>query len=225
MKYLPLYKFALIALVAISNISLAANTRLLIETDCGDIQVTLYDDTAPVTVANFLSYVNNGDYDNTFFHRSVVGFILQGGGFEVITNVITQIPQMDPIANEFGASNIRGTLAMAKLSGDPDSATSQWFINLADNSTNLDNQNGGFTVFGQVDNMSVVDNIITETSIVDVSTTVHPALSALPIKDDNNTLEESDLVTIQNITIIPEPSSSALFLLGSTSCLLIRKRS
>lgn len=93
------------------------------------------------------------------------GFIIQGGGYvwNDSTNNISSISPNAPVANEFSParSNKRGTIAMAKVSNDPNSATSQWFINLADNSANLDNQNGGFTVFGEVsaDSMSVVDAI------------------------------------------------------------------
>ena len=104
-----------------------------------------------------------GEYVGTVIHRSIPGFIWQGGGFELAGDPIqaVPIPTFAPIANEFGASNIRGTIAMAKVDGDPNSATSQWFFNLADNSANLNNQNGGFTVFGEVvgTGMDVVDLI------------------------------------------------------------------
>lgn len=125
--------------------------------------VLLYEDTAPNTVANFLRYMDAGEYVGTVIHRSIPGFIWQGGGFEFAGDPIqaVPIPTFAPIANEFGASNIRGTIAMAKMEGDPNSATSQWFFNLADNSANLNNQNGGFTVFGEVvgTGMDVVDLI------------------------------------------------------------------
>ncbi|MCO6411562.1 MAG: peptidylprolyl isomerase [Thiogranum sp.] len=138
------------------------------------IYLELYDLEAPATVANFLNYIENANgarrYDGTFFHRSMPGFVVQGGGFAYdpvlgpfSAATAPQIEVDDPIVNEFDASrsNVRGTVAMAKLGGDPDSATSQWFFNLADNSANLDNQNGGFTVFGRVlgDGMTTVDSI------------------------------------------------------------------
>jgi cyclophilin family peptidyl-prolyl cis-trans isomerase len=123
-------------------------------------QVQLLDSQAPITVANFLTYVNNHNYDNTIIHRSMPDFIIQGGGF---TNQLTSVVSYGPIQNEFSTtrSNVRGTIAMAKLPGDVNSATNQWFINAADNHLNLDNQNGGFTVFGKVigEGMSVVDAI------------------------------------------------------------------
>ncbi|NNL56465.1 MAG: hypothetical protein HKO71_01815, partial [Pseudomonadales bacterium] len=98
----------------------------------------------------FLNYVNDGDYDQSFIHRSVAGFVVQGGGFRYIEPYFYSVPTEPTITNEFALSNVRGTVAMAKKENDPNSASSQWFINLADNSANLDAQNGGFTVFGTV---------------------------------------------------------------------------
>ena len=127
--------------------------------------VLLYEDTAPNTVANFLRYLDAGEYVGTVIHRSIPGFIWQGGGFKLAGDPTqaVPIPTFAPIANEFGASNVRGTIAMAKVDGDPNSATSQWFFNLVDNSANLNNQNGGFTVFGEVvgTGMNVVDEVAT----------------------------------------------------------------
>ncbi len=129
----------------------------------GVTNVLLFDQTgagAPATVANFLNYVDDGDYDSSIFHRSVPGFIAQGGGFgvdpeldfNVNLDAISAIPADPPVVNEFSdqRSNTRGTIALAKLGNDPNSATNQWFFNLGNNSQNLDNQNGGFTVFGEV---------------------------------------------------------------------------
>lgn len=134
-----------------------ANEIVQIETDRGVIKLELFSDDAPLTVENFLGYVDNGHYNGTFFHRSVPGFVLQCAGFAFAPNQgdffssgTSRIFQGNPVMNEPGISNLRGTVAMAKLGGDPDSATNQWFFNLADNSANLDSQNGGFTVFGQV---------------------------------------------------------------------------
>ena len=108
--------------------------------------------TTPATVANFLSYVDGGHYQNTFIHRSVPGFVVQGGGFNVTGSPISinNVTQFASVVNEPGNTNVRGTIAMAKLGSDPNSATNQWFFSLADNSSNLDNQNGGFTAFGRV---------------------------------------------------------------------------
>ncbi len=122
------------------------------------VYIELFDDT-PVTQANFLSYVNAGDYNNVVMHRMVPGFVLQGGGFTWNGSSFTPINNNGPIVNEFGRSNLRGTLAMAKLGGDPDSASNQFFFNYGDNSANLDNQNGGFTVFARVlgNGMDLID--------------------------------------------------------------------
>ncbi len=127
----------------------------------GDVVIELYDEQAPETVANFLDYVRDGDFNRSFIHRSDPGFIIQGGGYAFVDGVVTPVPTDPPVVNEPGISNLRGTVAMAKRSGDPNSATSQWFINLADNSAVLDGQNGGFTVFGEVtgNGMVVVDAI------------------------------------------------------------------
>ncbi|MDH3986531.1 MAG: peptidylprolyl isomerase [Gammaproteobacteria bacterium] len=139
-------------------------------TGTGFVEIELFDTVAPETVANFLNYVNAGDYDGTFIHRSVPGFILQMGGFifdpaqgDFFAEGTSHIPTDPPVVNEFRMSNVRGTIAMAKLGGDPDSATSEFFFNLADNSENLDNQNGGFTVFAQViSGQDVIDAIVEE---------------------------------------------------------------
>jgi len=133
------------------------------QTSLGPIDISLYTTAAPLTVANFLSYVNSGAYNQSFIHRSVPKFIIQGGGYVIKGTSLNPITTNAPVINEYSTSrsNLRGTIAMAKLGNDPNSATSQWFFNLSDNSANLDNQNGGFTVFGKVlaNGMSVVDSI------------------------------------------------------------------
>ena len=143
---------------------LMAAPEVVLNTNQGDIGIGLYAADTPITVDNFLNYVNDGDYDNVFFHRSVPGFIVQTGGFSTNQaalngSVPAPIDTDSPIVNEPGISNLRATVAMAKLGGDPDSATSQFFVNLYDNSDTLDDQNGGFTVFGTVADMTVPDAI------------------------------------------------------------------
>jgi cyclophilin family peptidyl-prolyl cis-trans isomerase len=134
----------------------------------GNIDINLFATQTPATVANFLAYVNSGNaaqnYDNSIFHRLASGFVLQGGGFKFDANgtdtdtTFPEIPKMPAVVNEPGVSNTRGTLAMAKLPGQPDSATNEFFFNLEDNSATLDaptnngQPSGGFTVFGQVMN-------------------------------------------------------------------------
>ncbi|MDD5028626.1 MAG: peptidylprolyl isomerase, partial [Rhodoferax sp.] len=154
-----------IGLCALVSTWSAWATTVRVETALGVIDIELYDSAAPATVANFLSYLQGGAFDSTFFHRSMPGFVIQGGGYvwNTSTNKVAPVAAKAPVVNEFSAarSNLRGTVAMAKLDGDPDSATSQWFVNLADNAANLDAQNGGFTVFGKVvgNGMAVVDAI------------------------------------------------------------------
>ena len=139
-----------------------AGTIVRISTGIGDYSIELFDDSAPGTVQNFLNYVNRNDYNGTYIHRAVDNFVVQGGGYRfLLYEGPIDVPSDPPIENEFGASNTRGTVAMAKVAGDPDSATNQWFVNIADNSATLDADNGGFTVFGVVlgDGMITVDEI------------------------------------------------------------------
>lgn len=153
-------------IVALAMLSpcLSEATTVRMQFPQGAVDITLYDTAAPRTVANFLSYVNSSAYRNTFIHRSIPGFIIQGGGFiwNDTSGSISGIASLGTVANEFSSTrlNKRGTIAMARVGGAPDSATSQWFINLADN-TNLDTVDGGFTVFGEVTaaTMPVVDAI------------------------------------------------------------------
>ena len=137
--------------------------RVDLQTVLGDVCIEMLDgpDEAKGTENNFLAYVARGDYDGTFIHRSVPGFVLQGGGYSwTEEDGYVEVPSDPPIENEPAASNLRGTVAMAKQSGNPDSASNEWFINLADN-VELDVSNGGFTVFARVldEDMDVVDAI------------------------------------------------------------------
>ena len=131
-------------------------TNVTFTTNLGSFVVSLLDDAAPQSVADFLSYVTDlsagYNAEDSFFHRLATGFVLQGGGYGVQGGKVVTIPTRAPVANEYSAAhpNVAGTVAFAKIGGDPNSATDQFFINLADNSSNLDSQNGGFTVFGVV---------------------------------------------------------------------------
>lgn len=135
------------------------NPVVLIKTIKGNIKVELDKEKAPISVENFLSYVNDGFYNGTIFHRVIKNFMIQGGG---ITTDMKQKPTKDPIKNEAqnGLSNARGTIAMART-GVVDSATSQFFINHRDNKF-LDHgeRDFGYAVFGKVtEGMEVVDEI------------------------------------------------------------------
>lgn len=177
--------------------------------------VQLFDQQAPITVSNFLSYVTSLDYNGSMIHRDAHNypniypylswdhFVVQGGGY--IPYVYNNQIYVDPIAshgtitNEFSPtrSNVRGTIAMAK--GDnPNSATSEWFVNVVDNSSNLDNQNGGFTVFGQVvgEGMKLID-AVDNLQIYNYG----GAFNQLPLK--NNSLTMNNLIIVTSATVIP----------------------
>lgn len=150
-------------LLATSAVSVAeANTLVRVTSTYGDFTLELFDEQTPNTVNNFLGYVDRDDYDMTVVHRSVTDFVIQMGAYNWLGDCVNEAPrpgvncsasftpEQNPVINEPGISNTAGTIAMAKRAGDPNSATSQWFINLGDNSSALDDQNGGFTVFGRV---------------------------------------------------------------------------
>jgi len=138
----------------------AAGPQVAMKTNMGSITLELYPDRAPRTVKNFLQYVADGFYNGTIFHRVIPGFMIQGGGFTAnLAAKATRDPI--PIESDNGLRNDAGTIAMAR-SRDPNSATSQFFINLVDNDTlNYPNPDGhGYTVFGKViKGMEVVTRI------------------------------------------------------------------
>lgn len=170
----------------------AQATNVLITTPLGDIELEMLEDDAPITVANFLKYVREGNYENSFIHRLEPGIVFQGGGF-VFEDGAKEVKTNPPIQNEFKISNTRGTVAMAKFPDNPNSATSQWFINLADNSELLDGQNGGFTVFAIVVNgMDVVD-AINQLEVFNAS----PSFSTLPVIDR----VEGEAITQENLVM------------------------
>ena len=162
----------------------AQNPRVLIQTTDGDITIELFADKSPVTVENFLRYVDEGHYDGTVFHRVIPNFMIQGGGF---TAALEEKATHEPIVNESRNKlhNTRGTLAMARTS-DPDSATAQFFINQRSN-LRLDWSpgNDGYTVFGEVlEGMQVVDIIaLSDTGPAQAMTTRGPSLfQDVPVK-------------------------------------------
>lgn len=166
--------------------------------------------TTPITATNFLSYVSDGSYDGTTIHRSVTDFVVQGGGFTAPTVAADQSGS-DPVAvstkgtitNEPGNSNLRGTLAMAKIGGQPNSATSQWFVNLSDN-TFLDTDNGGYAAFGEVlgEGMTVVDTLGSADTYDATTYYGNGALSDLPLWGLNadNIVLPQDFVTIETVS-------------------------
>jgi len=157
--------------IAEDKVEKGENPVVLIKTSKGDIKVELDKEKAPISVENFLSYVNDGYYNGTIFHRVIKNFMIQGGGF---TADMKQKPTKDPIKNEAknGLSNAKGTLAMARTAV-VESATSQFFINHADNKfLNHGTRDYGYAVFGKVtEGMDVVDKIaIVPTGYQDVPT-------------------------------------------------------
>jgi cyclophilin family peptidyl-prolyl cis-trans isomerase len=139
------------------------NPVAVISTTMGDITVELFKDRAPVSVSNFLQYATDGFFNGTIFHRVIPGFMIQGGGF---TPDMAEKPTREPIANEAanGLNNVRGTLAMARRR-QLRSATSQFYINVADNRAKLDHKSYapdefGYAVFGRVlSGMEIADKI------------------------------------------------------------------
>jgi len=139
--------------------SFADNPKVLLKTDVGDITIELFADKSPGTVENFLSYLHRGYYDGVLFHRVLANYMIQSGGY---TFDFTQKKKREPIVSEVsnGLKNLSGTLAMARKK-DPDSATSEFFINLKDNA-NLDpsDKKPGYTVFGKViEGMNIANSI------------------------------------------------------------------
>lgn len=187
-----------------------AETVVRITTISGIIDVTMFTDSTPLTVQNFLNYANRGVWDTTFFHRSVANFVIQAGGFNS-NSPFPRITQDPPVLNEPGITNTRGRIAMAKRAGDPNSATNEWFFNLANNASNLDNQNGGFTAFGEVRNAAglAVMDALAAFQLVNAST-VNGAFNELPVVDQNAVLTRpgtftiftSDLVLISRIAML-----------------------
>jgi len=160
-----------------------------LETSMGNIVIELNEQATPVTVKNFLGYVEAGFYDGVIFHRVIPGFMIQGGGF---TQQMVEKETRDPIVNEamYGLSNERGTVAMARTS-DPNSATAQFFINHGDNDflNYIDDNKAGYAAFGKVtEGMDVVD------AIASVETTTRNGMDDVPVEP----------VTIISAKVVPE---------------------
>ncbi len=157
-----LLSIAALALIFQIQSANAANPKVKIKTSKGTMIIELYPDKAPATVANFLEYVNSGAYDGTIFHRVIKNFMNQGGGF---TADFKKVDTKDPIKNEAdnGMKNLKNTVAMART-GQPHSATNQFFINTADNDfldhTSKTSRGWGYTVFGKIVEGQNVSGII-----------------------------------------------------------------
>jgi len=181
-----------------------ANPRVLIETSKGNITVEVFPHNAPQSAANFLNYVKSGFYDGLAFHRVIPGFMIQTGG---MTPDMVEKPKGAPIQNEAdnGLKNLRGTLAMARM-GEPHSASSQFFINVADNAflnhRGKSDEGWGYAVFGQVvDGMNVVDAIVAV-----------PRGSRGPYDDvpvDPVVMKRVTLLPAATTTVRPEPAAAS----------------
>jgi peptidyl-prolyl cis-trans isomerase A (cyclophilin A) len=199
----------------------AVQMAVLLPSSTGFFNIALDGQHKPITVANFLNYVNSGRYFMTdptthglassFIHRSVPNFVVQGGGFIGTADPAhpnnarpTAVTTFPAIQNEPGISNKLGTIAMAKVDGNPNSATSQWFINLANNGgppSNLDTQNGGFTVFGHVTGVGMT--IVNAIAAVPRFNFGSP-FDSLPLRNySSGNIKLANLVSISSITVIP----------------------
>lgn len=194
------------AVALLASCHAAQATIVEVKTNLGNFEINLFDQSTPITVDNFLNYANSERFNNTVMHRSIPGFVIQGGGFIFEQQLpLTATATNAAIVNEPKWSNVRGTVAMAKLQGNPDSATNQWFINLSDNAANLDNQNSGFTVFGHINaqGMEVID------AIAKLARFNFPSIQDLPLqnytaadRDNNKPLVADNFVTIESITVV-----------------------
>jgi cyclophilin family peptidyl-prolyl cis-trans isomerase len=185
-----------------------ANVVVVMQSVFGPIEIELFDGVAPLTVANFLGYVDGSAYDQSLIHRSLTGFVIQGGGYRLSGNQLLAVASNPPtVMNEPGLSNVRGTVAMAKVGGQPNSATTQWFINLDDNS-GLDITNGGFTVFADV--VSGLENAdeINALTIVDVGS----PLDELPVMNwtPGNPVTAGNLVVLSDVARQTQPQCGDL---------------
>ena len=189
---------------------LADTNTYTFSTTEGDIFVEFRPDVAPLNVANFLSYVNSGSYTNSIFHRSVAGFITQGGGYFVNGNQnLDVIPAQQPVADELTLANTRGTLAMANTG--PNSATTQFFFNAEDN-TSINNGQSDYSVFGQIvslqgpticgtQSLAIMD-ALNAVPTFDLSSSLGPAFSQLPLLNytAGQTVLPANLVYVNAIT-------------------------
>lgn len=178
-------------------------TQVTIKTNMGSIVVELDKEKAPITVANFLSYVEKKHYTNTVFHRVMNGFMIQGGGFTAVDGELVEKPTGEGIKNEAknGLKNDAGTIAMART-GDPNSATAQFFINVANNDAlNAPSPDGhGYAVFGKVvKGMDVVEKIKAVPTGIKPLTMIHPA-TGQKIKQGAENVP-NDNVVIESITV------------------------
>ncbi|APZ92509.1 peptidylprolyl isomerase [Fuerstiella marisgermanici] len=188
-----------------------------VATALGNFVIETFDTITPTTAQNFIDLTAAGNYDDMFFHRSVPGFVLQGGGFAYpeAASQLASVVNNGTIINEFDnwfdpnlggleagtPLNVRGTVAMARVGGQEHSATSQWFVNVDDNASDLDGVDGGFTVFGRVlyDGMTAVDAIV-DADIVNAG----GVFATLPVIDYTSGQILRDNLVFAETSIVPE---------------------
>ncbi|MCK4873763.1 MAG: peptidylprolyl isomerase [Phycisphaerales bacterium] len=177
------------------------------DTVSGLVDILLTPGVTPITVDNFYNYADDGDWDVSFIHRSMQNFMTQGGGYYYANGIAHEVEADAPITNEFVegvTTNIRGTIAMAKLGGNPNSATNQWFFNLVDNSDNLDNQNGGFTTFGSIigaEGLETIDHIASLDTV-----NAGGSFTNLPLRDTGAPIDNDNLVVVERVASLVEYS-------------------
>ena len=211
----------LVAVAAVLHpASARAGTIVRFDTTVADFDVELFDDAMPITVANFLSYVNAGTYTSTLIHRSTTYNpadiqIIQGGGYLLSGNQILSVPTNAPIVLESGtATNVRGTIAMARGAAT-DSATTQFFFNVQSNPA----LNGNYAVFGRVvgaEGLAALDTLGL-VPVYDLSQQFGSAFGEVPLTVA--TLEPSSLVLVNSVTAVPEPSTLLLAIVGLAAAL------
>ena len=221
----PLLSLVASVVLLAASLPAAAGTLVRFATNVGEFDVELYDAAMPITVANFLTYVNTDRYDSTIIHRSTTYNpadiqIVQGGGYLLSGGQLLPVTTDPPIVLESGtATNVRGTIAMARGSA-PASATSQFFFNVQSNPA-LD---GNYAVFGNVvgaAGLAAID-AIGAVPVYDVSVQLGAAFTELPLL--NPSLDPSSVVLVQSVNVVPEPTTLALAIAGLTAVAASRRR-
>lgn len=208
--------FALVAVLAAWPFAVRDANATVVEfqTSLGNFRVNLYDTYTPATVRNFLRYVNSGRYTNTVIHSSQEDFVIQGGGYTYDGGLpLDEILTYPPVEAEQVLSNVRGTIGMARRGNRRNSATSQWFFNVDDNQNSLDWPNGGYAVFGVVedDGMDIVDAIAALPNF-----DIGSRIDDIPLRDyteedlaNGAPIDENNLVIINAIVVIDTTEDTA----------------
>ncbi|MEI6636809.1 MAG: peptidylprolyl isomerase [Planctomycetota bacterium] len=221
----PLLSLVAPVVLLAASLPATAGSMVRFATNVGEFDVELYDAAMPITVANFLTYVNADRYDSTIIHRSTTYNpadiqIVQGGAYLLSGGSLLPVTTDPPIVLESGsATNVRGTIAMARSSA-PNSATSQFFFNVQSNPA-LD---GNYAVFGNVvgaAGLAAID-AIGAVPVYDASVQLGAVFTELPLL--NPSLDSSNVVLVQSVNVVPEPTTLALAIAGLTATAACRRR-